>query len=112
MKPDNAAMLEQQIESTLAQLPEWQPPSDFAKRLAAVAVAVAARQTAAPVSVPPGPAWNEIVPLTLLSVGLAVVLGWVVPWSQLSAGYNLVWTCVAAMGAAGAFLTLRVLRAP
>lgn len=105
MNTDDPAMLDKHIESTLAQLPEWQVPDDFSRRLAAAA----ARQAATPAVAPPRPAWGEMVPVTLWSAGLAAVLGWVIPWSELS-GTSLVWTCVAAMSAAGAFLTLRVLR--
>jgi hypothetical protein len=108
---DHSGALERNIDAALARLPEWQPPQDFSTRLAAAA----ARQAAAPV-VLAEPAWSamldqitSITPIVLASAALAATLGWIVPWSQLS-GVGLVWTCVAAMTAAGAFLTMRVLR--
>ncbi len=106
--------LERRIDAALAKLPEWQPPADFTARLAAAAA------RAMPTGmVEPEPAWvvaldhlNRFVPTVLWSAGLAAILAWAVPWAQLSAGSGLVWTCVAAMGAAGLVLTLRVLRTP
>jgi hypothetical protein len=107
MNTTNQVIVEQQIETALAQLPVWHAPPDFAARLAAAA----ARQATAPVTIRPAPAWDELIPVTLSSLGLAAMLAWGVPWSQLT-GDVLVWTCVSAMSAGGAFLTMRVLRTP
>jgi hypothetical protein len=105
--------VERSIDAALARLPDWQPPRDFSMRLAA-----AAARAEAELAVPPEPAWsawlahiNDLTPAVLAAAGLAVAMGWIIPWSQLS-GTGLVWTCVAAMSAAGAYLTLRVLRSP
>lgn len=104
--------VEQRMDAALARLPEWRPPQDFAARLAAAA----ARQ----VTEQPAPQdtgisilldqITRLTPATLGSAALAVSVGWIVPWSQLSIGAT-VWTCVLAMSATGAMLTVRVLRA-
>jgi hypothetical protein len=107
MNTKDQVVLEQRVETALAQLPVWHAPPDFAPRLAAAA----ARQATAQVMICPRPAWDELISVTLSSIGLAAVLAWGVPWSQLT-GEVLVWTCVAAMSAGGAFLTMRVLRTP
>jgi hypothetical protein len=107
-------VLEQRIEAALARLPEWQAPPDFTARLAAAAARVvpAARAKPEPVWAVALDHFNNLFPTVLWSAALAGVLAWAVPWAQFSAGLGLVWTCVAAMGAAGLVLTLRVLRAP
>jgi hypothetical protein len=115
MNTENRSDLEQCMDSALARLPQWQPPTDFPARLSAAAArqAVAAAQPAAE------PAWvgvleqlNRFMPLALGSAALAAILAWVVPWSQLAGGMELAWASVAVMGAAGIALGLRVLRAP
>jgi hypothetical protein len=110
---NHSEALEQRIEGALARLPEWQPPPDFAARLAA-----AAARAVPAARVRPESFWavvldhfNNLFPTLVWSAGLAGVLALAVPWPQLAAGDGLVWTCVAAMGAAGLVLTLRVLRA-
>ena len=101
------------IDARLAQLPDWQPPADFAVRLAAAA----ARQ-----SVEPVPArlstrawlWHSVVrrlPLACASVLLALALV-VLPWARLAVSPVLPWSLVACGAVVGILLTWRVIRAP
>ena len=103
--------IERRIDMALGRLPEWQPPQDFSVRLAAAAARQSAEQPP-----PAEPAWLELLdqtsrlaPTLLASAGLAATMGWIVPWSELST-IAMVWTCIAAMSAAGVVLVLRVLR--
>ena len=108
--PNTPDAVDRQIDAALARLPMWQPPPDFAARLAA-----AAAREATPVK-PDYSVWaevldllNSLTPTVLACAGLSLLLGWVIPWSQLSPA-AVTWLCVTAMTAAGAALTLRLLR--
>ena len=103
--------LEHRIDVALGRLPHWEPPPDFSVRLAAAAARQIVRQPSHA-----EPAWLVLLeqitrpnPVALASAGTAVILGWIVPWSQLSTG-ALVWTCVSVMGVAGLVLVRRFLQ--
>jgi len=102
-----------EIDARLARLPAWQPPADFAVRLAAAA----ARQSAAPVARALSTrAWlwscaRRRLPLALASGLLALALI-ALPWTQLAGSAQFPWWVAGAAAVTGIFLTLRVLRTP
>ncbi|MEJ0098306.1 MAG: hypothetical protein WDO12_00580 [Pseudomonadota bacterium] len=103
-----------ELDAQLAQLPQWQPPADFAARLAAAA----ARQAAEPVTAtPPSTSalvWEGFVEYLPLALGvgvLALVLA-LLPWTQWAAAPVFPWAVAGAGLAGGLALTLRLLRVP
>lgn len=103
-----------ELDAPLARLPAWQPPADFAARLAAAA----ARQAATPSAPPPPPAWvrwleqaTRILP-TAIGAGLLALTLANVPWMQVAAYPALPVLIALAAVATGLVLTWRVLRAP
>lgn len=100
------------IDARLARLPEWQPPTDFAARLAAAAARQAAEPAvAAPLSTG---AWLRAsvvrrLPLGLSSGLLALVLI-ALPWSQLAGSAQFPWWVAGCAAVTGVLLTLRVIR--
>ena len=101
------------IDAGLGQLPQWQPPADFAVRLAAAA----ARQSQQPVAVALSTRrwlWASVVrraPLALGSGLLALALA-VPPWGSLAGSAQFVWWVAGGAAVAGVALTVRVIRAP
>jgi hypothetical protein len=101
------------LDARLARLPQWQPPADFAARLAAAA----ARQAAEPLVAPPSPrSWLRgalrqhlrlLLGAGVLALGLALL-----PWSVVASSPALPWVVTGGAVAAGLVLTLRLLRAP
>jgi hypothetical protein len=102
-----------ELDARLARLPQWQPPPDFAVRLAAAA----ARQAAEPQVMPrPTGAWLwertlHHLPLGLGVAAVALVVA-VLPWTTFSTSATFVWAIVGCSAAFGLTLTMRVLRAP
>lgn len=101
------------LDAQLARLPQWQPPADFAARLAAAA----ARQAAEPAVVPPSPqallrsALRRHLPLLAGAAVLAGVLA-ALPWSVVVASAALPWVVAGGAALCGVVLSLRLLRAP
>jgi hypothetical protein len=104
---------ESALDARLARLPQWQPPADFAARLAAAA----ARQAAEPVLMPPSPrAWlrgalGRHLPLLAGAAALGLVLA-LLPWPAVVDSAALPWVLAGGAAAAGLMMTLRLLRAP
>jgi hypothetical protein len=100
-----------EIDAALARLPAWDPPADFAARLAAAA----ARQAAEP-ALQPLPQWRWLPALTtgiLTALGglvLALLL-MLVPWGSLTAHPAFAWIAVTGFMAAGLYFSHRIQRA-
>lgn len=105
--------LEQRIDAALARLPPWEPPADFASRLAAAA----ARQSLEPV---PSPALlqaghllqrlSDSVLMVLAALSVAGLLIWFVPWDVLVQSASLIgWASAIAICCAGLWMTRRTL---
>ena len=110
LKPDH---VEQRIDSALGRLPQWEPPADFAARLAAAA----ARQALQPV---PSPALlragrllqglSDSALMVLAALAAAGLLAWVVPWAVLVQSPNVIsWAGGIALGITGLWMTGRTL---
>jgi hypothetical protein len=106
---------DEQLDASLQRLPHWEPPADFAQRLAAAAARRALQSQARPTRAPGTAAHlldaiNARLPLTVLAGVGAVVLA-TLPWERL-AQHPETTAMVAAtlLGAAGLWLTLRTLR--
>ena len=110
LHPDH---LEQRIDAALGRLPQWEPPADFAARLAAAA----ARQALQPV---PSPALlhaghllqrlSDSVLMVLAALAVAGLLAWVVPWAVLVQSPNLIsWAGGITLGVIGLWMTGRTL---
>lgn len=103
----------QEMDTALASLPSWDPPADFAARLAAAA----ARQPAAAAQ-PKSIAlyWLTIAadraPLAAISAIFGSVLAWGVPWQAQASGEAITWSGLLALAVIGAVQTWRVLRSP
>lgn len=102
-------------DAPLARLPEWQPPADFAVRLAAAA----ARQAAtAPVAASAAPRWERWLELgtrilpTAVGAGLLALVLASLPWMQMAAHPAFATLIASSAGAAGLLLTWRLLRTP
>jgi hypothetical protein len=106
---------DEQLDASLQRLPHWEPPADFAQRLAAAATRQALRSQARPTHAPDTAARlldaiNARLPLTVLAGVGAVVLA-TLPWERLAQHPATTATLTAALlGAAGLWLTLRALR--
>ena len=101
------------IDGALSRLPVWEPPGDFAQRLAAAAARQAQRpRESAPVAAF-GVAMERITGFTLaLLAGLtsAALVLWLVPWSAVvSEPAVLVWGCALLFGGCGLWLARRAL---
>lgn len=108
---DNGAR--ENIDEVLARQPHWNPPADFAVRLAAAA----ARQAAEPVMEPASTGrWLlerlvELLPVTVGALLLALLLA-LLPWAELAGSALLPWLVAGGSAAFGLLLTVRVLRSP
>ncbi|MEO8307698.1 MAG: hypothetical protein ABI616_06620 [Pseudomonadota bacterium] len=110
LQPDQ---LDKRIDSSLGRLPQWQPPADFASRLAAAA----ARQSLQPVVpaalVQAGNLLQQLSDAALMVTAAFFVAGlmaWVVPWTTVMQFPNLVsWAGGIALGITGLWLTRRTL---
>lgn len=100
-----------ELDAELARLPQWQPPQDFAKRLAAAA----ARQAAEPRSaVPPRGAWirsglRRFAVNVLASSALATALV-LVPWATWATHPAFIWSIAGGSAIGGLLMTRRLLR--
>lgn len=99
------------IDAALARLPQWQPPADFATRLAAAA----ARQHAQPAY---GQRrdwfwldWITQVVLAMLGAGMLALLLIVLPWVELLAHPAFAWVSATGFAGLGLVLASRLLRA-
>ena len=114
MEADHETGAMHDIDTALGRLPRWEPPADFAARLAAAA----ARQEFAPPPRSPWIGWRlmdittQRLPLVAGSALLASILAWGVPWQALMEGAALLWIGPVVMAATGAVMTWRVLRSP
>lgn len=98
------------LDARLARLPQWQPPADFAVRLAAAA----ARQRYEAYAAPDTRAWVWRRFLAYLPMGLAtgatVLVLACLPWTKFAADPLFTWIIAGGAGATGIALTLRLLR--
>src|SRR5262245_25013218 len=98
------------IDAALARLPAWEPPADFAARLAAAAT----RQAMVPAP-RTAPQWRWLPGLTtgvlagLGGMALALLLA-EVPWGALLTHPAFAWLATAGFGAAGLFFSQRLRR--
>jgi hypothetical protein len=98
------------LDARLARLPAWQPPADFALRLAAAAARERYRM---PPQVSRGWAWRRFqahLPLGI-ATGSAVLVLASLPWTGLAADPLFTWLVAGAAGSAGIAMTLRLVRA-
>jgi hypothetical protein len=105
--PDDQALAQ------LRQLPAWQPPSDFAVRLAAAAAHQASNSPAACESTFAWLRWRLLyrLPLALGAGALALVL-LAMPWATVAESTALPWLVAACGALVGLVMAVRVLRAP
>jgi len=101
------------LDARLAHLPQWQPPADFAARLAAAAT----RQGLAPaITAQPAPGWAwrrflHHLPLPL-GMGLTLWLLATLPWPKAVSDPLFPWIVAAGAALTGLVLTWRLLRTP
>jgi hypothetical protein len=106
-------MHDDRLDAQLKRLPQWQPPGDFAARLAAAA----ARQAAMPMAAPPstlrwlGRRMLYRLPLAI-GAGAVALLLLALPWNAFAQSAALPWVVAACGALLGLSLAVRVLRAP
>jgi hypothetical protein len=110
LKPDQ---IEQRIDAALGRLQTWEPPADFAARLAAAAAREAALPVVSPALMRAGNLLQRLsdsVLVVLAALCVAGLLAWVVPWIALIQSPNLIsWACGITLGLTGLWLTQRTL---
>lgn len=103
---------DEQLNASLQRLPHWEPPADFARKLAAAA-ARQVQDRPTPAARPASHAWDAItaaIPQIVIA-GLVAVLLVALPWDRLAQHPEATATLTAALlGVAGLWLTLRSLR--
>jgi hypothetical protein len=106
-------VLDQRIDSALSRLPQWEPPADFAPRLAAAAARQALRPAVSPALVQAGSLLLRLSDSTLIvlaALTVAGLLAWVVPWSDVVESADLLaWICAIAAAITGLWMTRRTL---
>lgn len=112
-KPD---LLEQRIDSALHRLPHWEPPADFAPRLAAAAARQARQPAISPALVNVGSVLLRLSDSTLIvlaALAVAGLLAWAIPWTGLIDSADILgWASAIALGVVGLWMTRRVLASP
>jgi len=81
-----ADSLEQRIDAALNQLPRWEPPTDFAARLAAAAGRQSQQPAISPLLVRVGTLLRLLSDCALVvtaSLAVAAILAWGIPWDSL-----------------------------
>jgi hypothetical protein len=110
LKPDQ---FEQRIDIALGRLPDWNPPADFATRLAAAAARQATQPVVSPALLQAGNLLQRLSDsalIVLAALCAAVLLAWVIPWTTLVQAPNLIsWACGITLGLTGLWLTRRTL---
>jgi hypothetical protein len=110
LKPDH---FEQRIDSALRRLPHWEPPADFAVRLAAAAARQSQLPVASPALLQAGNLLQRLSDsalMVLAALSVAVLLAWAVPWAVLIQSGGLIgWACGIALGITGLWMTQRTL---
>jgi hypothetical protein len=113
MKDSSQDLLDQRIDSALSRLPQWQPPVDFAPRLAAEAARRAQRPAVSPTLVQAGSLLLHLshsILMVLATLTAAAVLTWVIPWSAVIDAVDVVaWTSAIVFAATGLWMTQRTL---
>jgi len=110
---DPAAAREQRIDAALNQLPRWEPPTDFAVRLAAAAARQAMQPAVSPLLVRTGMflrllSDSALVVFAFLAV--AAILAWAIPWNSLIQSIQLLsWASVLVLIVSAAWATRRAL---
>lgn len=107
----NTPSTDPELDSDLAGLPYWQPPQDFATRLAAAA---ARQQAALQAPAPTRNAWirqasRRFALHAMASAALATALA-LAPWANWAAHPAFAWSIAGSSAAAGLLMTRRVLR--
>jgi hypothetical protein len=106
-------LLEQRIESALGRLPHWEPPADFASRLAAAAARQARQPAISPALALTGKLLlrlSDAALIVLAALAVAGLLVWVVPWDGLIGHADLVsWTSAVVLAISGLWMTRRTL---
>jgi hypothetical protein len=106
-------LLEQRIESALGRLPHWEPPADFAPRLAAAAARRAQQPAVSPVLALTGNLLLRLSDATLIVFAALAVTGllvWAVPWGALVRHADLVsWSSAIVLAMSGLWITRRTL---
>jgi hypothetical protein len=104
---------EQRIESALGRLPHWEPPADFAPRLAAAAARQARQPAVSPVLALTGNLLLRLSDATLIVLAALAVAGllvWAVPWDGLVRHADLVsWASAVLLAISGLWMTRRTL---
>lgn len=110
---DPPDMLEQRIESALCRLPHWEPPADFALRLAAAAARQAQQPVISPALLRAGNLLQRLSDsalIVLAALSVAGLLTWAVPWTALIGSADKVgWTCAIVLGGVGLWMTRQTL---
>ncbi len=109
-KPD---LLEQRIDSALDRLPQWNPPADFAPRLAAAAARQAQLPAVSPMLALTGNLLLRLSDATLLVLAALAVAGlviWAVPWDGVVRHADLIsWGSTIVLAVSGLWMTRRSL---
>ena len=110
LKPDQ---FEQRINCALGHLPDWEPPADFATRLAAAAARQAAQPVVSAALLQAGnllQAVSDSALIVLAALCVSGLLAWVVPWTALIQSPNLLsWAFGITLGLMGLWMTQRTL---
>jgi hypothetical protein len=109
-KPD---LLEQRIDSALDRLPQWNPPADFAPRLAAAAARQAQLPAVSPMLALTGNLLLRLSDATLLVLAALSVAGlviWAVPWDEVVRHADQIsWGSAIVLAVSGLWMTRRSL---
>ncbi len=110
LKPDS---LEQRMDSALVRLPNWEPPADFAPRLAAAAARQWQRSMPSPALLQAGnllQRLSESALMVLTALAVSGLLIWAVPWTLLIQSADLiVWASAIVLSGTGLWLTRQTL---
>jgi hypothetical protein len=113
LKPDG---FEQRLDIALGRLPHWEPPADFAPRLAAAAARQALQPAVSPALLQAGNLLQRLSDsalMVLAALSVAGLLVWAVPWAGLVDSADvLVWASAIALSVTGLWMTRRVLVSP